>query len=137
LSSFVWTFFAVVLSALKICSFVQSGCASFIIAIAPATCGVAILVPLSASYPSGTVLNTFTPGAIISGFNCQSTATGPRDLEGAIVSCLVPYVVEAYTVSFFNCLLTQRAFFLEVLPSWISISLSCRFVLHPGSRILS
>src|SRR5699024_11364994 len=95
--------------------FDQFGCASFITATAPATCGVAILVPLSASYPSGTVLNTFTPGAIISGFNCQSTVTGPRELKGAIVSCFVPYVVEAYTVSSFSCFFNQRAFFLEIL----------------------
>src|SRR5699024_11247854 len=102
-------FFAVVLSALKICSFDQFGCASFITATAPATCGVAILVPLSASYPSGTVLNTFTPGAIISGINCQSTVTGPRELKGAIVSYFVPYVVFASKIFYFCFLFNKRA----------------------------
>ena len=50
----------------------------FIIAVAPATCGLAIEVPLILAYPPLTEEYIPSPGAAISGFNFKSGVT-PQD----------------------------------------------------------
>ena len=67
------------------------GCAEIMSATAPATCGVAIDVPLMLVYEVTVVLKldrVGLPGAAISGFGLllPSTVTGPRLLNDAIVS---------------------------------------------------
>ena len=61
-------------------------------AAAPATCGVAMLVPLREAYDVSLVLyteRTFEPGATTSGFTRFAPVTGPRLEKLDIVSLLV------------------------------------------------
>ena len=72
----VWT------SADLISSTVHVGCRSLSSAAAPATCGVAMLVPLSwPQVPSlgGRDDRIDSPGAVTSGFCCSDTGVGPAD----------------------------------------------------------
>ena len=78
------------------------GCVESMSATAPATCGVAIDVPLKVAYVETVVRYAdlvLVPGAAMSGF-CRllpSTVTGPRLLKEAIVGGLDP-VLRAPTV---------------------------------------
>ena len=68
---------------------VQSGWRSSSSATAPATCGVAMLVPLSWPHvwlEVGSDETTLTPGAVTSGFICSETGVGPADEKPAIAS---------------------------------------------------
>src|SRR2546430_4677399 len=65
----------------------QLGFSAFSSAQAPATCGVAIDVPLSVPYLSpGNDERMLTPGAAISGFIVRSFGVGPRDEKLAMLS---------------------------------------------------
>src|SRR5204862_5196996 len=69
------------------CATVQSGWRSFRSAAPPATCGVAILVPLSVSqvpYLGGTDERMPTPGPVTSGLSWCVIGVGPPDEKYAI-----------------------------------------------------
>src|SRR5581483_7157635 len=80
----VWT------SADLISATVQAGCRSFRSAAAPATCGLAMLVPPSCPHgppcPDGREEVIATPGALTSGLSWSETGVGPADEKSAIVS---------------------------------------------------
>ena len=89
-------------SADLICSTVQVGCRSLSTAAPPATCGLAILVPLSSVHWSfGKDESTSTPGAVTSGFNWSERGVGPVDENGAIASAgpSVPMVDAATAIA--------------------------------------
>ena len=72
------------------CATVHVGWRSLSSAAAPATCGDAMLVPLSRpNVPSlfGSDDSTDTPGAVTSGFICSDTGVGPPEEKPAIVLC--------------------------------------------------
>ena len=63
----------------------RAGAAESMSATAPATCGAAMLVPLSVwKLPSGQAERTSTPGAEMSGFTAFEKGDGPRELKSAI-----------------------------------------------------
>src|SRR5690349_19239741 len=75
------------MSADLICATVHVGCACFNSAAAPATCGDAMLVPLSAAQSDlGSDESTFTPGAVTSGLSCSEYGVGPTEEKSAISS---------------------------------------------------
>ncbi len=77
---------ALFMSAVLICSPFQSGCAWATSAAEPATCGVAIDVPLLEVWPPPIFAATMlTPGAVMSGLTALSLGRGPR-LENAASS---------------------------------------------------
>src|ERR1051325_7237013 len=72
-----------------ISSAVQAGWSSRISAAAPATCGVAIDVPLSRRYPPPSLAELIGyPGASRSGLIANKRLEGPRELKKAITSVL-------------------------------------------------
>ena len=88
-----WTGSPVCVSADFTCATVQAGCCSFNSAAAPATIGVAMLVPLSwPQSPSrcGSDEITLRPGALTSGLSCSETGVGPLDEKSAMPSAGKP-----------------------------------------------
>src|SRR4051794_16642432 len=96
-----WTGSPVVASADLNCCGVHVGCRCLRTATAPATCGVAMLVPsqLSQSLP-GTEERMFSPGAVTSSLNCSESGDGALSEKPAITSAgpLGPPSLEAATV---------------------------------------
>src|SRR5690242_21040183 len=77
----------VVISADLTCAGVHVGCRCSRTATAPATCGAAMLVPLSVAYPpSGTDEATSSPGAVTSGLKFKEYGAGPSDEKSEAVS---------------------------------------------------
>ena len=84
-----WTGSPVDSSADLICSTVQVGCRCLSTAAAPATCGVAMLVPLqlcSDHWLRGSDERRSTPGAVTSGFSSSEIGVGPPEEKSAISS---------------------------------------------------
>src|SRR5436309_15899315 len=78
---------ALFISAILICAGGQAWCSAFSSAAAPATCGVAIEVPLSVAYALPRYDDRIDcPGAITSGFTARFFMFGPRDEKLEIVS---------------------------------------------------
>src|SRR5262249_31943005 len=87
------------------CSTVQVGCRCLRTATAPATCGVAMLVPLQSCadhWSSGRDERMSTPGAVTSGFIKSEIGVGPADEKPAIWSAgpLSPSVDAATLIAF-------------------------------------
>src|SRR5919206_3455529 len=77
----------VVTSADLSCATVHDGWRSLSSAIAPATCGDAMLVPLNTAYePPGTDDATPSPGAVTSGLNVSVYGAGPIEEKSVGVS---------------------------------------------------
>jgi hypothetical protein len=87
------------------CAGVHCGWRSSSRATPPATCGLAMLVPLKPAHSPcerGTADRTATPGALTSGFICREYGVGPPDENDATMSgvcVLAPPVVAATVIA--------------------------------------
>src|SRR5215207_43168 len=92
----------VVTSADRSCMGVQVGCRLRSSATAPATCGAAMLVPLSSDHsPLGTEERIDEPGAATSGLSRSETGVGPADENDEIVPAgsVRPFETEATLIA--------------------------------------
>src|SRR4051794_16434446 len=95
-------------SADLICATVQVGCRCRRRAATPATCGDAMLVPLSAPNPAfGREESTSLPGAVTSGFSRSDTGDGPAD-ENQLISGRESFTSAAATLIAFDALPGER-----------------------------